>query len=92
MPVPCSFVPPYLLRRLVRTTVVGQASMVGQHILELDWVLRSRREGPLPAPAWPPTAGSEGPAAAATTPDLTPALRRVVSIVLPRSRSRGSGQ
>jgi hypothetical protein len=51
LPVPCSFVPPYLLRRLVGTTVVGRASTLGQRTLELDRVLRSRREDPPPAPA-----------------------------------------
>jgi hypothetical protein len=50
VPVPCSFVPPYLLRRLARTTIVG-ASTVGEHTLELDRVLRSRREEPPRAPA-----------------------------------------
>ena len=64
MPVPCSFVPPYLLRRMVRTTRVGHASTVGQHTLELDRVMRSRREDPPPAPDRP-AAVSEGPAAAA---------------------------
>ena len=59
---PCSFVPPYLLRRLARTTVIG-ASTVGEHTLELDRVLRSRREEPPRAPIRRVTA----PAGSATT-------------------------
>ena len=43
---PCSFVPPYLLRRLARTTLPGAASTSGEHTLTLDRVLRSRREDP----------------------------------------------
>jgi Thermolysin metallopeptidase, alpha-helical domain/Thermolysin metallopeptidase, catalytic domain len=66
LPVPCSFVPPYLLRRLVGTAVVGRASTVGQHTLELDRVLRARREDPPPAPARPESA-SEGSDAAAVS-------------------------
>ena len=49
---PCSFVPPYLLRRLARIrTLDGAASTVDQHTLELDQVLRARREERPPAPA-----------------------------------------
>ncbi len=46
---PCSFIPPYLLRRLAHTTVQGSASTSGEHTLALDRVLRSRREDPSPA-------------------------------------------
>ena len=59
---PCSFIPPYLLRRLARTTVAGRASTVGEHTLELDRVLRSRREDPPPSLA--PAAGDAERAAA----------------------------
>jgi Thermolysin metallopeptidase, alpha-helical domain/Thermolysin metallopeptidase, catalytic domain len=44
--VPCSFIPPYLLRRLARHTVLGRASSIGEHTLALDEVLRARREDP----------------------------------------------
>jgi hypothetical protein len=65
LPVPCSFVPPYLLRRLARTTLLDRASTLGEHTLELDRRLRSRREEPPPAPAPARSAGlSVGSAAA----------------------------
>ena len=48
---PCSFIPPYLLRRLARTTTLGGERVVGEYTLELDRVLRSRREDPGSAPA-----------------------------------------
>jgi hypothetical protein len=51
--VPCSFVPPYLLRRLARTTMAGGAGAVGAHTLELDRVLRSAREDRPPRPVQP---------------------------------------
>ena len=44
--VPCSFIPPYLLRRLARNTILGRASKVGEHTLAVDQVLRARREVP----------------------------------------------
>ena len=50
----CSFVPPYLLRRLARNTIVGRASNVGEHTLALDQVLRARREVPPPGRAASP--------------------------------------
>ncbi len=43
---PCTFIPPYLLRRLARNTILGRESRVGAHTLALDQVLRARREDP----------------------------------------------
>jgi hypothetical protein len=56
--VPCSFVPPYLLRHLARTTDIG-ASTTGEHTLELDRVLRSRREERPRAPVRTVTAAAD---------------------------------
>jgi hypothetical protein len=55
--VPCSFIPPYLLRRLARATVLGGVSTIGEHTLKIDRVLRSRREDPPHAPAFSARAG-----------------------------------
>jgi thermolysin metallopeptidase-like protein/emfourin len=48
--VPCSFIPPYLLRRLARTPLHGGRRTIGKHTLDLDRALRSRREERPPAP------------------------------------------
>lgn len=63
---PCSFGPPYLLRRLARNVVLGRVSTVGEHTLELDRVLRARRED-LPSTPVSPAAGAERAAAATAT-------------------------
>jgi Thermolysin metallopeptidase, alpha-helical domain/Thermolysin metallopeptidase, catalytic domain len=77
-PVPCSFVPPYLLRRLA-LSVLGRSSGVGQHTLELDRRLRSRREeSPARARPQAATAGSATASRLVHTADHTETLPGVL--------------